>query len=167
MPARYSSSAGLPRAGHAEKDTFIPVAHTRRLHAAYAGDKELMVFDGDHNTLRPQAFYSSVLMFLHSALRCSHENALRTLHVHPRPSRQDSMHLPRQPQRRAPPLLSTLARAQQTVNLKVQGAHTCDKLSAESSDPFGMAAHSRRWQWCLLRDMRKGRLRLTVTLLSG
>ncbi|KAK9790555.1 hypothetical protein WJX73_002562 [Symbiochloris irregularis] len=73
--------------GHAEKDTFISANHTRRLHEAYAGDKELVIFDGDHNTVRPQHFYSSVLMFLHAALRCAQPSLPppRAVCVTPRP----------------------------------------------------------------------------------
>ena len=48
------------------------MSHSQRLHAAYAGsDKSLVTFKGDHNSVRPQHFYNSVLMFLHTALRCS------------------------------------------------------------------------------------------------
>ena len=58
-------------AGHAEGDTFVPASHTRRLHAAYGGeDKDVMLFQGDHNSARPKEFYSKALTFLHCALRC-------------------------------------------------------------------------------------------------
>ena len=47
-------------------------SHSQRLHDAYAGpDKSFVTFKGDHNSVRPQSFYSSVLMFMHTALRCS------------------------------------------------------------------------------------------------
>ena len=58
-------------AGHAEGDTFVPASHSQRLHAAYGGeDKDLLLFEGDHNSARPRAFYSKALTFLHCALRC-------------------------------------------------------------------------------------------------
>lgn len=45
--------------------------HSQRLHDAYCGgDKNLVTFKGDHNSVRPQSFYSAVLLFLHTALRC-------------------------------------------------------------------------------------------------
>lgn len=45
--------------------------HSQRLYEAYAGtDKNFVTFRGDHNSVRPQSFYSSVLTFLHVALRC-------------------------------------------------------------------------------------------------
>lgn len=56
-------------AGHAEQDSFISRAHSERLHAAYAGDKNLVTFDGDHNSHRPAFFYASVLIFLHNVLQ--------------------------------------------------------------------------------------------------
>ena len=66
-----SLRSAVRAAGHSEGDTFIPVGHSKRLHAAYGGeDKELMLFDGDHNTARPKAFYARALTFLHCALRC-------------------------------------------------------------------------------------------------
>ena len=44
-------------------------AHSERLHKAYAGDKNLITFEGDHNSHRPQFFYSSVLIFLSTVLQ--------------------------------------------------------------------------------------------------
>ena len=43
--------------------------HSERLLAAYAGDKNLVAFDGDHNSPRPEFFYDSALTFLLGALR--------------------------------------------------------------------------------------------------
>lgn len=59
--------------GHARADTFVGVHHTERLHADYAGEKELMLFgDGcDHNSPRPVAFYEAVRVFLSRALHVS------------------------------------------------------------------------------------------------
>ena len=55
--------------GHAEQDTFVSKAHSEKLHKAYAGDKNLITFEGDHNSHRPQFFYSSVLIFLSTVLQ--------------------------------------------------------------------------------------------------
>ena len=55
--------------GHADGDTFIGLHHSQRLFAAYAGDKNLVTFGGDHNSHRAP-FYSSAVIFLHSALQC-------------------------------------------------------------------------------------------------
>lgn len=58
--------------GHGSEDTFIPVRHSQALHDAYAGDdKKLVTFQGDHNSLRPQWFYTAALIFFHNVLRCA------------------------------------------------------------------------------------------------
>lgn len=54
--------------GHAEGDTFVRMHHSQSLHAAYAGDKNLIAFSGDHNAARPQFFYDSVSIFLHTVM---------------------------------------------------------------------------------------------------
>ena len=56
--------------GHADRDTFVGLHHSQRLFAAYAGDKNLVTFGGDHNSHRAPFFYSSAVIFLHSALQC-------------------------------------------------------------------------------------------------
>lgn len=56
-------------AGHANEDTFVLQHHSERLHAAYAGDKNLIKFEGDHNSMRPRFFYDSALIFLRNVLR--------------------------------------------------------------------------------------------------
>lgn len=59
----------LVDAGHSESDSFISKAHSQKLHKAYAGDKNLIMFDGDHNSHRPQFFYASALIFLNTVLQ--------------------------------------------------------------------------------------------------
>lgn len=59
----------LPPAGHSEQDSFINKAHSEKLHKAYAGDKNLILFEGDHNSHRPQFFYASALIFLNTVLQ--------------------------------------------------------------------------------------------------
>jgi len=54
--------------GAAPGDAFIPIAHTRRLVAAYAGDAACVEFEGDHNTVRPAGWYASGLAFLGAVL---------------------------------------------------------------------------------------------------
>ncbi|DBB11274.1 TPA: hypothetical protein ACH3X3_006710 [Trebouxia sp. C0006] len=57
--------------GHAREDTFVTKEHSEKLIARYGSpDKELMLFDGDHNSVRPTKFYGKVLMFFHQALQC-------------------------------------------------------------------------------------------------
>ena len=55
--------------GHAKEDTFVRPHHSERLHGAYAGDKEIMLFDHcDHNSPRPLDFYAASASFLARAL---------------------------------------------------------------------------------------------------
>lgn len=52
-------------------DDFIQPHHSEELHAAYAGDKNLVKFEGDHNSQRPHFFYDSVVIFFHNTLQVS------------------------------------------------------------------------------------------------
>ncbi|KAL6839478.1 hypothetical protein ACP4OV_030748 [Aristida adscensionis] len=54
--------------GHASNDMFIQPHHTDRIHQAYAGDKNLIKFEGDHNSPRPQFYYDSVSIFFYNVL---------------------------------------------------------------------------------------------------
>ncbi|CAI7839883.1 unnamed protein product, partial [Closterium sp. NIES-54] len=55
--------------GHASGDTFILPHHSQQIHEAYAGDKNLITFAGDHNSHRPNFFYDSAAIFLHNVLQ--------------------------------------------------------------------------------------------------
>ncbi|GMH35675.1 hypothetical protein BSKO_03543 [Bryopsis sp. KO-2023] len=55
--------------GHANGDTFVKKAHSEKLHEKYAGDKNIITFDGDHNSRRPQFFYHSASIFFHNVLQ--------------------------------------------------------------------------------------------------
>lgn len=55
--------------GHANEDDFILPSHSEELHEKYAGDKNLITFDGDHNTPRPQFFEDSVVIFFINSLQ--------------------------------------------------------------------------------------------------
>jgi len=54
----------------AEHDSFIRPDHARKLYTTYAGDKNLVIVDGDHNTARPRFFLDSVAIFFHNTLQC-------------------------------------------------------------------------------------------------
>jgi hypothetical protein len=53
----------------AEGDNFVSAQHSRRIHEKYAGDKNLLIVDGDHNTPRPKFLYDSVSIFLQQTLQ--------------------------------------------------------------------------------------------------
>jgi len=64
----------------AENDDFITKAHSLSLHDAYAGDANMIVVDGDHNTTRPRFMFDSVSIFLQACLQIPPEWQLR---IHP------------------------------------------------------------------------------------
>ena len=53
---------------HGKHDRFIQPSHTEAIHAKYAGDKNLVLFDGDHNAPRPRFFFDSAGIFLQQTL---------------------------------------------------------------------------------------------------
>ncbi|XP_031390961.1 uncharacterized protein LOC116203400 isoform X1 [Punica granatum] len=55
--------------GHASDDKFIQPHHSDLIINAYAGDKNIIKFDGDHNSSRPQFYYDSVSIFFYNVLR--------------------------------------------------------------------------------------------------
>lgn len=55
----------------ANSDDFILPHHSEELHAAYAGDKNLVKLEGDHNSPRPSFFFDSVVIFFHNTLQVS------------------------------------------------------------------------------------------------
>lgn len=64
----------------AENDDFIPKAHSMSLYDVYAGDANMIVVDGDHNSNRPRFMFDSVSIFLQAALQIPPDWQLR---VHP------------------------------------------------------------------------------------
>eukprot|EP00899_Mesostigma_viride_P020363 jgi/Mesvir1/28328/Mv18078-RA.2 len=54
--------------GHATEDNFIDMHHSEDIRDAYGGDKNLVKFDGDHNSARPSFYYDSVCIFFFNVL---------------------------------------------------------------------------------------------------
>ncbi|XP_021861698.1 uncharacterized protein [Spinacia oleracea] len=54
--------------GHANGDKFIQPHHSDVIFKLYAGDKNIIKFDGDHNSSRPQFYYDSVSIFFYNTL---------------------------------------------------------------------------------------------------
>eukprot|EP00584_Thalassiosira_punctigera_P009192 CAMPEP_0172531334 /NCGR_PEP_ID=MMETSP1067-20121228/4784_1 /TAXON_ID=265564 ORGANISM="Thalassiosira punctigera, Strain Tpunct2005C2" /NCGR_SAMPLE_ID=MMETSP1067 /ASSEMBLY_ACC=CAM_ASM_000444 /LENGTH=751 /DNA_ID=CAMNT_0013315705 /DNA_START=115 /DNA_END=2370 /DNA_ORIENTATION=+ len=52
-----------------EHDDFISKRHSELLHDKYAGDKNLVVVDGDHNSPRPRFLLQSACLFLQSCMQ--------------------------------------------------------------------------------------------------
>lgn len=63
-----------------ENDDFIPKTHSLMLHDLHAGDANMIVVDGDHNSTRPRFMFDSVSIFLQACLQIPLEWQLR---IHP------------------------------------------------------------------------------------
>mmetsp|Transcript_31506 Transcript_31506/g.30070 ORF Transcript_31506/g.30070 Transcript_31506/m.30070 type:complete len:505 (+) Transcript_31506:100-1614(+) len=48
----------------AEGDEFVPPHHSQKIYAQYAGDKNVIIVEGDHNSNRPKFLYDSASIFL-------------------------------------------------------------------------------------------------------
>ncbi|XP_022724361.1 uncharacterized protein LOC111281055 isoform X2 [Durio zibethinus] len=55
--------------GHASGDKFIQPHHSDLIFRSYAGDKNIIKFDGDHNSSRSQFYYDSVSVFFYNVLQ--------------------------------------------------------------------------------------------------
>lgn len=55
--------------GHAIEDDFILPHHSDRIYDAYMGDKNIIKFDGDHNSPRPQFYFDSISIFFNNVLQ--------------------------------------------------------------------------------------------------
>ncbi|MCH99826.1 abhydrolase domain-containing protein, partial [Trifolium medium] len=55
--------------GHGNDDEFVQPHHSDLIFESYAGDKNIIKFDGDHNSTRPRIFFDSVCIFFYDVLR--------------------------------------------------------------------------------------------------
>mmetsp|Transcript_41100 Transcript_41100/g.87389 ORF Transcript_41100/g.87389 Transcript_41100/m.87389 type:complete len:301 (+) Transcript_41100:165-1067(+) len=68
-PLKAAESSFIPALfGHGKEDDFVAFEHSEKLYAAYAGDKNLISFEGGHNSPRPSFFHTSVMIFFHNLL---------------------------------------------------------------------------------------------------
>jgi len=63
-----------------EHDDFINKHHSEQIHSKYAGDKNLIIVEGDHNSPRPKFMFDSASIFLQTCLQIPNNWALP---VHP------------------------------------------------------------------------------------
>ena len=63
-----------------EHDDFIHKRHSQAIHDRYAGDKNIIVVEGDHNSPRPKFMFDSVSIFLQTCLQIPSAWALK---IHP------------------------------------------------------------------------------------
>ena len=54
-----------------EHDDFIKKRHAEVIHREYAGDKNLVIVDGDHNSPRPRYMVQGAMLFLQSCMKVS------------------------------------------------------------------------------------------------
>ncbi|KAG2306754.1 hypothetical protein Bca52824_026502 [Brassica carinata] len=55
--------------GHALDDDFFRPHHSDLIYEAYVGDKNIIKFEGDHNSPRPQFYFDSINIFFRNVLR--------------------------------------------------------------------------------------------------
>lgn len=56
----------------ANGDDFVRPHHGKKLFEAYAGDKNILKVEGDHNSERPNFMYDSVSIFFHNSFLVTH-----------------------------------------------------------------------------------------------
>jgi pimeloyl-ACP methyl ester carboxylesterase len=70
VPIAHTDRSFIPALFVAAKgDTFIAPHHSEQLYESYAGDKNIVKINGDHNSIRPQFLLDSAGIFLQAALR--------------------------------------------------------------------------------------------------
>ena len=57
---------------HARNDSFVNIHHCKDLYNNYAGEKDILFVNGNHNTTRSKFFRSSAANFLYNALGCKY-----------------------------------------------------------------------------------------------
>lgn len=71
VPINHVSNSYIPALfAAAYNDSFIRPHHAKELHQAYAGDKNFVMVEGDHNSARSKFFMDSVAIFFFNTLQC-------------------------------------------------------------------------------------------------
>jgi len=93
-PVKHADKCFIPALfGCAEGDVFIKPHHSKQIYDAYAGDKNLVTFSGDHNTPREEFFFHSASIFLKFTMIRPSEMELETS-ISPSNSNRTSDHPP-------------------------------------------------------------------------
>mmetsp|Transcript_59677 Transcript_59677/g.129244 ORF Transcript_59677/g.129244 Transcript_59677/m.129244 type:complete len:385 (-) Transcript_59677:90-1244(-) len=70
-PIQHVANSFIPALfAAAYNDNFIRPHHAKELHEAYAGDKNFVMVEGDHNSARSKFFMDSVAIFFFNTLQC-------------------------------------------------------------------------------------------------
>ncbi|XP_068332894.1 uncharacterized protein [Pyrus communis] len=76
---KVASSCFVPALfGHGIDDDFIQPHHSDRIFEAYMGDKNIIKFEGDHNSPRPQFYFDSINIFFHNVLQPPEDEVVET-----------------------------------------------------------------------------------------
>jgi hypothetical protein len=76
-PIDHAATCFMPAVfATAHDDALVRPHHSRLILDAYAGDKNLVTFDGDHNEMRPGFFLDSAAIFFTNVLRLDDSSAL-------------------------------------------------------------------------------------------
>ena len=69
-PVQHADKCYIPALFVAGRsDDFVQPSHSQRIYDQYAGDKNLVLVDGDHNSARPPFFGHSAVIFLKATLQ--------------------------------------------------------------------------------------------------
>ena len=69
-PVQHADKCYIPALFVAgENDDFVQPGHSQRIYDKYAGDKNLVLVEGDHNSARPKFFGHSAIIFLKATLQ--------------------------------------------------------------------------------------------------
>merc|ERR1719446_1744509 len=81
VPIQHVQNSFIPALFTAAyNDRFILPHHAKKLYEAYAGDKNFVMIEGDHNSARSKFFMDSVAIFFFNTLKCD-----ELPHQHPFP----------------------------------------------------------------------------------
>ena len=70
-PKKYAVRCFIPALFcHAKDDTFVNQHHCKDLSDVYAGDKNVVYVEGNHNSARPRYFKDSAAIFFYNTLQC-------------------------------------------------------------------------------------------------
>eukprot|EP00984_Skeletonema_dohrnii_P030339 scaffold21743_cov144-Skeletonema_dohrnii-CCMP3373.AAC.5 len=114
-----------------EHDDFIKKRHAEVIHREYAGDKNLVIVDGDHNSPRPRYMVQGAMLFLQA---CMKVNASLELIVPP-----DTSLL-------APPWLSPENLRRLSTSLKLRKGTGAGRLWLSAEDPRQSAQERKKQQ---------------------
>ena len=72
-PVKFAKKCFVPAFfSHGKNDTFVNMHHCKDLYNEYAGEKNILLVDGEHNSLRPNILNEKGAEFFYNALKCKY-----------------------------------------------------------------------------------------------